>query len=74
MRYKQKTLAELEVLLNDHRKIGNIGKKYDKVKGKAIGKAIGLCSQPTKNKAKLKTAKMFPHVKHAIAPHKLGWY
>jgi hypothetical protein len=60
--YTQKTLAELHpVLLGS----SSTGKKYDKT---------GLYSQPTKNKAKLKTSKMFPHVKHAIAPHKLGWY
>ena len=67
VRHTQRTLAELHMIILSRSKIG---KKYDKVKGKAIG----LYSQPTKNKAKLKTAEMFPKVKHAIAPHKLGWY
>jgi hypothetical protein len=67
VRHTQKTLAELHPVLLSR---SNIGKKYDKAKGKAIG----LYSQPTKNKAKLKTAELFPKVKQAIAPHKLGWY
>jgi hypothetical protein len=53
--------------------------KYNKSNGKYIGKAkgkaIGMYSKPTKNKAELNIEKAFPKVKQPIiAPHKLGWY
>jgi hypothetical protein len=42
---------------------------------KSKGKAIGMYSKPTKNKAKLYLADEFPKVKQPIiAPHRLGWY